>query len=132
MRISEIIFEARESIVKNKQKPHRDQEAAMPASHRVAGTADRHYDLNRIMMTVAGADGRRLVNTPNVHSWAGKNNIAQPFSKLETDMLRQAYEAMGAEWDDILKPNPDQKSIEARTINNRSPIAKNKKNKYGV
>lgn len=129
MKIAEIITE--DNIVKNNTKPRRDDEAVMPAAHRVAGTADRTYDLNRIMMAVAAADGKTVPSIP-VQSWAGKNNIAAPYSKLESDMLKHAYQATGAEWDDALKPNQDEKSLEPKEIHKVSPVPKKRKNQYGV
>lgn len=129
MKIKEIILE--DNIVKNGLKPRKSAEMAMPAAHRVAGTADRTYDLNRIMIAVAIADGKNIPDIPE-QSWAGKNNIATPYSKLESDMLKHAYQATGAEWQDALHPNPHEKSLETANINKQSPIPKRKVNKYGV
>lgn len=129
MRIKEIILE--QGLVKNNLKPHKDAELAMPAAHRVAGTADRTYDLNRIMMAVAMADGSKVPQLP-VQSWAGKNNIATPYTKLESNMLKHAYQANDAEWDDALKPNAQEKSLEDKRTNKQSPVAKKKSNKYGI
>lgn len=129
MQIREIIAE--DNIVKNRQKPDPDQEMAMPAAHRVAGTADRHYDLNRVMMCAAGSDGRTIPKV-DVQSWAGKNNVATPYTKAESEILKRAYEAMGVEWDDILKPNQQEQSLESTDTYKRSPVAPRRKNKYGV
>lgn len=129
MLIKEIIFE--ENIVRNKTKPARDQEMAIKSAHRVAGTADRHYDLNRVMMCAAGSDGR-VIPKVDVQSWAGKNNIAIPYTKAESEILKRAYEAMGVEWDDILKPNQQEKSLELDDVYRLSPVANKPRNKYGV
>ena len=129
MRAREFIIE--DNIVKNGKKPRHDAEMALPAAHRVAGTADRHYDLNRIMMSVAASDHKRGVPVP-VSSWAGKNNIATPYTKAESDMLKRAYRAMGADWDDALKPNYKELSLETDEVNRVSPVARSKKNKFGV
>lgn len=130
MRAREFIFE--NNIVKNRFKPKKHNERAMPSAHRVAGTADRHYDLNRIMMTVAGSDHNGVGHVPDVQSWAGKNNIATPYTLAELEMLKHAYRAMGAEWDDVLKPNPKQLSLEDDAVNKVSPVKVGKKNRYGV
>ena len=103
----------------------------MPSAHRVAGTADRTYDLNRIMIAVALADGTNVPCTPR-QSWAGKNNIAIPYTELEGRMLQHAYQSQGAEWDDVLKPNRQQLSLEPPEINRASPVPKKKSNRYGV
>ena len=129
MRIREIIFE--DNIVKNNTKPRPDQEMALKAAHRVAGTADRHYDLNRVMMCAAGSDGR-MIPKVDVQSWAGKNNIAIPYTRVESEMLKRAYEAMGVDWDDVLKPNQQEKSLETADVQKTSPVPRRKTNKYGV
>lgn len=129
MQIHEIILE--DNIVKNRTKPEPNQEMAMKSAHRVAGTADRHYDLNRVMMCAAGSDGR-VTPKVDVQSWAGKNNIAIPYTKEESEMLKRAYEAMGVEWDDILKPNQQEKSLESKDTYKQSPVASKRTNRYGV
>lgn len=129
MRADEFITE--DNIVKNGRKPRKDAEMAIPAAHRVAGTADRHYDLNRVMMSVAASSHEHGVPIP-VASWAGKNNIAIPYTKAESDMLKRAYQAMGAEWDDALAPNPKELSMELDTVNRHSPVAIVKRNKFGI
>lgn len=119
MRAYEFLLEA--SVVKIKQKPDKDAEAVMPGAHRVAGTADRTYDLNRIMMLLAGTDGKNCEHVP-LQSWAGKNNTAHPYTLKELEMLKHAYALAGAEWDDALYPNPDNKSVEPEDSQTKSPI----------
>lgn len=129
MRAREIFLER--NLVKTGVKPHRDQEMALPNAHRVAGTADRTYDLNRIMMMVAAADGHQIPVVPE-ESWAGRNNMAFPYTPLESNMLKHIYQALGYEWDDVLKPNPHQRSEEPKDTQKQSPVAKIKRNRYGV
>ena len=130
MRAFEFFYEGK-SEVKTGVKPHKDHEMTIPNAHRVAGTADRHYDLNRVMMLTATADGKHLPPFPP-ESWAGRNNLAFPYTPLEADMLKQVYQCLGYEWDDVLKPNPKKKSEEVKDVNSISPIATYKKNKYGI
>lgn len=129
MRSFEFVFE--HDDVKTGVKPHIDQEMVMPNAHRVAGTADRTYDLNRLMMLVAASDGRQVPVVPQ-ESWAGRNNMAFPYTAIESDMLKKAYEYLGYEWDDVLKPNPHQKSEEVKGVSVKSPVATFRKNKHGV
>ena len=110
-------------IVKNHIKPPREHEAASPGTHRVAGTADRLYDLNRIMMFVAGSDGKTIPHVP-VQSWAGRNNTAHPYTREETEMLKHAYKLAEVEWQDALHPNPDNRSAELTDTNKISPVSK--------
>lgn len=109
MRAKEFIRE--ESVVKINKKPHKSAEYAMPAAHRVAGTNDRHYDLYRIQMYAASSDGKTMPDIDK-ESWVGRNNTAHPYTEVESEMLKHAYDIAGIEWDDALKPNPTQKSME--------------------
>lgn len=120
MRYREFVLEGSD-VTKIKVKPHPDQEQVMPSAHRVAGTADRTYDLNRIMMAVAMSDGKTVPKLKQ-SSWAGKNNLAHPYTKEETAMLKKAYQSQGAEWDDALKPNRNQESLEPKDTNKVSPV----------
>ena len=63
--------------------------------HKVAGTADRTYDLNRAMMAVASSDGKNFSHDPTGESWIGRSNMAAPYTQLEHDMLHHAYGAIG-------------------------------------
>ena len=119
MRAHEFLIE--DPVVHTGVKPHKDHEAAMPSAHRVAGTSDRTYSLNRIMQIVAGADGKTMPKIPK-ESWAGKNNTAHPYTKEESNMLKHAYKAYGAEWDDVLSPNGEEKSLEPDDIHKISPV----------
>lgn len=118
---------AREFINEDKKETHtgikmqKEFEASLPGAHRVAGTADRHYDLGRIMQYVAGSDGKHHPVIPK-ESWAGRNNTAHPYTEIESEMLKHAYDVLGVTWDDVLKPNPKNKSIEQKFINVTSPI----------
>ena len=60
---------------------------------RDAQFADRVYELNRIMMAVASTDGS-FVPELDGESWAGRNNIAAPYTPEEQDMLKMAYKAV--------------------------------------
>lgn len=124
MRAKEFLIEV-DSLVHSKIKPHPDHEAVMPSAHRVAGTADRTYDLNRIMMAVAELDGIKILKPKTKkQSWPGKNNIATPYTTVERNMLKHAYKALGADWDDVLAPNEKQQSLEPKDTYTVSPVPK--------
>jgi hypothetical protein len=98
MRASEFIFEATAddgSHGKRKGKLHPDVQSAMGMIHRVAGTADRTYDLNRAMMAVASSNGKEFSHEPTGESWVARSNMAAPYTKEEHDMLHHAYGAIG-------------------------------------
>lgn len=93
--------------------------------------ADRVYELNRVMMAVASSDGvNPLSPEVDAESWAGRNNIAVPYTELEQEMLVQAFGAVGSHYQDLNKG--DLKSKELTVVNKDSPVAKPKRNKYGV
>lgn len=126
---------AREFVVETKEihtgiKPHKSAEYSLPGAHRVAGTADRIYDLLRIMMNVACSDGINTVPASQ-ESWAGRNNIAVPYTAEEAEMLKMAYTQAGVEWDDAIGPNPQNHSEEHPYVNRTSPVAKAKTFKLG-
>jgi len=93
--------------------------------------ADRIYELNRVMMAVAASDGINPLR-PEVdsESWAGRNNLAFPYTEEEQKMLQQAFGAVGSHYEDL--NNGDLKSREVNSTNKVSPVAKKKPNKYGI
>ena len=80
---------------------------------------DRIYELNRVMMATACADGTNPIKMDG-ESWAGRYNTAHPYTEVEQRMLKQAYEACGSEWEDLNKGDLD--SEELASTNIRSPI----------
>lgn len=91
--------------------------------------ADRFYELNRVMMAAAAANGKDPIDV-DPESWAGRYNIATPYTKEEQEILKQAFKAVGSEWHDLNKGDMDSKEV--KSTNKTSPIAKPKRNKYGV
>lgn len=87
---------------------------------RDAQFADRVYELNRIMMAVASTDGT-FVPELDGESWAGRNNIAAPYTPEEQAMLKKAYQAVGSHHEDLNKG--DLRSQEHPAVNTTSPIA---------
>jgi hypothetical protein len=93
--------------------------------------ADRVYELNRVMMAVASADGiNPLAPEVDAESWAGRNNLAFPYTAEEQEMLKAAFGVIGSHYEDL--NNGDLKSRELDSTNKISPVAKPKKNKYGI
>jgi len=81
---------------------------------------DRTYELNRMMMAVACADGTGIPINIDRESWVGKDNSAQPYTKLEQDMMKQAAKAIGTKIKDIT--HGDLRSQELPDIQKSSPI----------
>jgi len=85
-----------------------------------------HY---RLMMALAMSNGRDPISMDD-KSWFGKRKTAHPYTQEEVDMLKQSYQAVGANYEDL--NDGDLNSQEHPAVNKSSPIAKTKKNKYGV
>jgi hypothetical protein len=81
--------------------------------------ADRVYELNRVMMAVASTDGE-ITPEIDAESWAGRHNIAAPYTEVEQKMLEKAYRAVGSKHYDL--NSGDLKSEEHPAVNTTSPM----------
>lgn len=116
MRASEFISETRTI----KQPTKRQQNASVGMSKfRDPGGYDRTYELNRIMMATACADGTTPLKI-DAESWSGRYNTAHPYTDVERDMLKQAYKAVGSDAEDF--NGDDLLSQEMPNTNVTSPV----------
>ena len=115
MRANEFISEARVGKIGNRKQ------VSTRGLHkfRDENMADRIYELNRIMMAAASTDGT-FVPDMDGESWAGRYDIAAPYTQEESDMLMMAYKAAGSEYHDINKG--DLKSKELDGTNTQSTV----------
>ena len=81
--------------------------------------ADRAYELNRVMMAAATTDGTFVPDIDN-ESWAGRYNLAMPYTDVEQRMLEKAFQAVDSEYEDL--NHGDLKSKELESTNKRSPV----------
>lgn len=81
--------------------------------------ADRIYELNRVMMAVAQADGINPVKIDQ-ESWIGRENLAAPYSEIEQKMLSDAFKAVGSYHKDLTKG--DLRSQELPDTYKTSPV----------
>ena len=128
MKIKDVITEAiqQADITKRQQEATRGLHRFQDIDGR-----DRTYELYRIMLATACLDGDNDVpDHVDPESWAGRFNIAAPLTQQEQKMLIKAYKKMGSKYVDLNKG--DLRSMELGSVNKQSPIAKPKKNKYGV
>ena len=127
MKIKDIILEDKVGDI-----PPRLQQATVGMDKfRDAQFADRVYELNRVMMAVAASDGiSPLAPEVDSESWAGRNNLAFPYTPEEQKMLIAAFGAVGSHYEDL--NNGDLKSKELKSTNKISPVAKPKRNRFGV
>jgi hypothetical protein len=77
------------------------------------------YTLSRLGMAVAGTDGE---TPPDIDpkSWVGKHKTVHPYTQEEADMLKLAYRAVGAKYQDL--NGGDMESEEPPGGNTSSPI----------
>jgi hypothetical protein len=77
------------------------------------------YVAYRLGVAVASTDGK---TEPNVDgkSWVGKRKTAHPYTKEEQAMLKKAYKAVGADYEDL--NHGDMKSKELDSTNKTSPV----------
>jgi len=117
MRARELLSEKQEGKMRRA-----DQDATVGLhKFRDPGGYDRTYELNRVMMAVACADGTDAPINIDQASWVGKYNTAQPFTKEEQKMLKQAFKAIGSETHDL--NDGDLESKEHPAVNVKSPVS---------
>lgn len=113
---------AKEFISENKTKGKITQTQQNPTRglHTFTDTNyDRIYTLNRVMMAVASSDG---IEKPVLdgESWIGKSNSAHPYTEIEQQMLKHAYEVVGVPFKDLNRG--DLSSQENKETNISSPL----------
>lgn len=84
------------------------------------GGYDRTYELNRVMMAVACADGSGKPLNLDSESWAGRYNTAHPYTDEEATMLKQALQATGSETHDLNSGDNRSQELESTYID--SPV----------
>ena len=77
------------------------------------------YTMHRLMMALACTDGTFVPDiTPT--SFVGKWRTAHPYTEKEQEMLKKAYQAIGANWKDLNKGDMD--SEEPPSTDKFSPV----------
>jgi hypothetical protein len=71
------------------------------------------------------ADGSGKPLDMDAKSWVGKRKTVHPYSQVEADMLKQAYKAVGADWEDL--NHGDMNSEELDSTNTHGPVPDRKK-----
>jgi hypothetical protein len=115
MRATEFVSEARVGKLGNRKQISTKGLHKFRDEH----MADRVYELNRIMMAAASTDGT-FVPDIDGESWAGRYDIAAPYTQEEIDMLMMAYKAAGSEFHDLNKG--DMRSQELPNTNTQSTV----------
>lgn len=125
MKINELLSESSQSKVTKRQS----QSTAGLNTYADGEHMSTDYVSYRLGMAVACTDGY-IDPDMESKSWIGKGKTTHPYTKQEQDMLKKAYKAVGADYKDL--NHGDMKSKELDTTNTQSPVAKIKKNQYGV
>ncbi len=125
MRAKEFIFEVTQRKISKRQA----KSARGLNFYSDAERWNSDYVAYRLGMAVACTDG---TNDPDVDakSFIGKSKSTHPYTQEEQEMLKRAYKAVGAKYTDPF--HGDMRSQELDTTNPVSPVAKTKKNRYGV
>lgn len=107
------------------------QQQASRGMHKFADAErwNADYVQYRTMIAAGMSDGD---NDPEMDpkSWVGKFKVAFPYSEEDAKKLKKGYKAAGASYKDL--NHGDLRSQELEGTNTISPVAKPKKNKYGV
>lgn len=116
MRAQEFLVEKRTGKIGNR----RQQSTRGLSKFRDPAGFDRIYELNRVMMAVATADGSNTPLDLDTESWVGRYNTAHPYTDEEAAMLKQALRATGSEAHDL--NHGDNRSQELKSTYTDSPV----------
>lgn len=127
MKIREVIAEGRSGKVPSELE---EKGRGGVIRMRDVGGYDRVYHLNRTMMAMAMADGRSSKPVDmDEDSWAEKYNVAFPYTDMEAMMVNQAIATIPTDKKGMIARGPSQESSDTAKA---SPVAKPKRNRYGV
>jgi len=116
MRATEFITERTTGkMSKRQQNPTRGLHTFSDAEH-----ANSDYTFNRVGLAAAMCDGKNKPDMDYV-SWIGKKKLTAPYTKIEADILKQAYKMAGADYKDL--NHDDMNSKELDSTNTVSPVA---------
>lgn len=131
-RLAEQIKQLEQELAESSQKKITKRVQNATAGLNTYGDSERvsgDYTEYRLGLAVAGANGKDPIDM-KAKSWIGKRKATFPYTPEEQAMLKQAYKAVGATYKDL--NHGDMKSKESDSTQAVSPVAKPKKNKYGV
>ena len=113
---------ANEFVTEGKTKLHKDHHGPMPGIYNFRDDGvDRIYNLNRVMMAAAMADGKSTKPIKDAHSssWNDKYNTAQPYTKEEHNMLKSAFATVPTNKHHMVS---DHRSTEPAGTHKHSPV----------
>lgn len=125
MKIYEIITEVRQP----KPTKRQSQSSRGLSIYGDSEKANSDYVAFKLGQAMAGTDGKSKPDLDG-KSWHGKKKTIHPYTEVEHEMFKQAAKVVGADYHDLNKG--DMRSLELETTNTTSPVAKPKRNKYGI
>lgn len=111
---------AREFILERNGQLRHTAKHAMTGNIRFRSLNDRAYNLNRVMMAAACADGKSTaaVDMPQA-SWLDRYNSAHPYTHEEYNMMKAAFATVDSEYEELVG---SEDSHEPPGVNITSPI----------
>ena len=94
-----------------------------------AEKANSDYVAFKLGQAMASTDGKTVPDI-DAKSWYGKKKTVHPYTEIENEMFKKAAKAVGAKYDDV--NHGDMRSLELDSVQKISPVAKPKRNKYGI
>jgi hypothetical protein len=125
MKVTEIISEAKQAKITKRQS----QSSRGISTYSDAERANSDYVAFKLGQAMASTDGKTVPEI-DAKSWYGKKKTVHPYTAIENEMFKKAAKAVGAKYDDV--NHGDMRSLELDSIQKTSPVAKPKRNKYGV
>lgn len=113
MKITEIISEG-----KGSHPDHAESANTGEWQFRDHGGYYPTYNLNRVMMAAAMADGSNKKLDVDEASWVSVYNISRPYTEQEHKMMKQAFKAIRSE---VHHTGPKHKSVEHDSTHKVSP-----------
>ena len=125
MKVIDIISEAKQAKISKRQS----QSSRGISTYGDSEKMNSDYVAFKLGQAMAGSDGKTVPEI-DAKSWHGKKKTIHPYTEVENEMFKKAAKAVGADYEDI--NHGDMASKELDSTNKISPVAKIKKNKYGV
>jgi hypothetical protein len=125
MKVIDIISEAKQAKISKRQS----QSSRGISTYGDSEKMNSDYVAFKLGQAMAGSDGKTVPEI-DAKSWHGKKKTIHPYTEVENEMFKKAAKAVGADYEDL--NHGDMKSKELDSTNKISPVAKIKKNKYGV
>jgi len=125
MKVIDIISEAKQAKISKRQS----QSSRGISTYGDSEKMNSDYVAFKLGQAMAGSDGKTVPEI-DAKSWHGKKKTIHPYTEVENEMFKKAAKAVGADYKDL--NHGDMASKELDSTNKISPVAKIKKNKYGV